>query len=97
MPHHSFTPMLIITPINVTMTRDVMTPATMHQVPTPCQASRAQSQARPLCGPQGPVKEIGEQMGHCNSWQGAGLSLEQSAVGKELEGASRRQRHSAEK
>lgn len=86
MPHHSFAQTLIITPINVTMTRDVITPATMHQVPTPRQASRAQSQARPLCGPQGPVKETGEQMGHCNSGSGAGLSLEQSAVGKESRG-----------
>lgn len=86
MPHHSFTRMLIITPINVTMIRDVITPATMHQVPTLCQASRAQSQARPLCGPQGLVKETGEQMGHFNSGRGAGLSLEQSVVGKESRG-----------
>lgn len=44
-------------------------------MPTVRQASRAQSQASSLCGLQGPVKEEGEQMGHCNSGKEAGLSL----------------------
>lgn len=44
-------------------------------MPTVRQGSRAQSQASSFRGPQGPVKEKGEQMGHCNSGKEVGLSL----------------------
>ena len=47
MLHHSFAQTLIITPINVTMTRSNNNTSRHAPEPTPCQVPRVQSRSRP--------------------------------------------------